>query len=90
VVQVEQEIYLQAVLELPQLQPTHQAQAVAVAVLLPLAVTHQEMMAVLAEMAEAEAEALTTQEHQVLAATAYFIYTTKEKINGNIRNDERQ
>jgi chromosome segregation and condensation protein ScpB len=54
-----------------------------------LAVTHQEMMAVLAEMAEAEAEALTTQEHQVLAATAYFIFTTKGKINGNIRNDKR-
>jgi len=30
-------------------------------------------------MAEAEAEALTTLEHQVLVATAYFIFTTKEK-----------
>jgi hypothetical protein len=36
----------------------------------PLAVTHQEIMAVQAEMAEVVAEPPTTQAHQVLAATA--------------------
>jgi hypothetical protein len=39
---------------------------------------HQVILAELVEMVEAEAEALTTLEHQVLAATAYFIFTTKE------------
>jgi hypothetical protein len=54
-------------------------QAEVVVVLLLLAVTHQVIQAVLAEMVEAEAEALTTLEHQVLAAMAYFIFTTKEQ-----------
>jgi hypothetical protein len=63
-------IYLQAEQEAHQLLQTQAAQEAVVVDILPLAVTHQEMMAVLAEMAEAEAEALTTQEHQVLAAMA--------------------
>jgi hypothetical protein len=70
VVQVVQVINLQVELELPQLLLIHQVQVVAVVVSSPLAVTQQVTQAVLAEMAEAEAEALTTQEHQVLVATA--------------------
>jgi hypothetical protein len=80
----------QAELVAHQLQPTQVEQVVAVVVLLPLAVTHQATQVELAEMAEAEAEPPTTQAHQVLVAMAYFIFTTKGKINGNIRNDEWQ
>jgi hypothetical protein len=69
---------LMAELELHQLQPTQAEQVVAVAAISLLAVTHQVTLVALAETAEAEAEALTTQAHQVLAATAYFIFTTKE------------
>jgi hypothetical protein len=60
----------QVELELPQLQPTHQVQAEVVAVLSPLAVTHQVTQAELVEMAEVVAEALTTLEHLALVVTA--------------------
>ena len=59
-----------------QLIPVAQVEAVlAIAV---MAVTHQVTQAEQAETAEAEAVALTTLEHQALAVTAYFIFTTKE------------
>jgi hypothetical protein len=63
-------IYLQVELELHQRLLTQAEQVVAVVAISLLAVTHQVMMVALAETAEAEAEALTTQAHQVLAATA--------------------
>jgi hypothetical protein len=43
-----------------------------------LAVTHQVTLVALAETAEAEAAALTTQAHQVLVAMVSSIFTTKE------------
>ena len=63
-------IYSQAELVAHQLQPTQAVQVVAVVAISLLAVTLQVTLAALAETAEAEAEALTTQAHQVLAATA--------------------
>jgi hypothetical protein len=42
------------------------------------AATHQVTLAALAEMAEAVAEALTTQAHQVRVAMVSSIFTTKE------------
>jgi hypothetical protein len=51
--------------------------AVALAIAL-LAVTHQVTLAVLAETVAVAVAVLTTQAHQVLAVTAYFIFTTKE------------
>jgi hypothetical protein len=53
-------------------------QAAVVEDLFLLAVTRQATMVVLVEMAEVVAEPPTTQAHQVLAATALFIFTTKE------------
>jgi hypothetical protein len=63
-------IYSQVELELHQRLLTQAEQVVAVVAISLLAVTHQVMMVALAETAEAVAEALTTQAHQVLAATA--------------------
>jgi ABC-type antimicrobial peptide transport system ATPase subunit len=71
-------IYSQVELVAHQLLPTQAEQVVAVQVLSLLVLTHQATQVELVEMAEAEAEALTTQAHQVLAATAYFIFITKE------------
>jgi hypothetical protein len=53
-------------------------QVVAVQAILLLAATHQVTLVALAETAEAEAEALTTQAHQVRVATVSSIFTTKE------------
>jgi hypothetical protein len=77
---VELAIYLQAELALHQRLPTQAEQAVAVAVISLLAVTLQVTQAVLAEMVEVVAVALTTQAHLALAVTALFISTTKEKL----------
>jgi hypothetical protein len=71
-------IYLQAELVAHQRLQTQVVQVEAAVAILLLAVTHQETLVVLAETAEAEAEALTTQAHQVLAATVSSIFTTKE------------
>jgi hypothetical protein len=70
-------IYSQAVLELHQRLLT-QAVLVAVAQAISvLAVTHQVTLAVLVVTVAAVVAVLTTQAHQVLAVTAYFIFTTK-------------
>jgi hypothetical protein len=63
-------ISLQVEQELHQQPQTHLVQAEVAEDLSLLAVTHLVTQAVLAEMAEAEAEALTTLEHLVLAVTA--------------------
>jgi hypothetical protein len=71
-------IYSQAELVAHLLHLIQAEQVVAVQVIVVQAVTHQVTLAVLAEMAEAVAEALTTLEPLALVATAYFIFTTKE------------
>jgi hypothetical protein len=71
-------IYLQAELVAHQRLLTQAVQVVAAVAISLLAVTHQVTLVVLAVTAEAVAVVLTTQAHQVLAATAYFIFTTKE------------
>jgi hypothetical protein len=70
---------LQVEQEAHQLLLTQAEQVVAVAVSLPLAATLQVTQVELAEMAGAGAGALTTLEHLVLVATAFFIFTTKRK-----------
>jgi hypothetical protein len=44
----------------------------------------------LVEMVEAAEAALVTQVRLALVVLAFFIYTTKEINNGNIRSNERQ
>jgi hypothetical protein len=77
---VEMAIYTQAELVAHQRLLTQAEQVVAVAAISLLVVTLQVTQAVLAETAEAVAEALTTLEHLVLAVMALFISTTKEKL----------
>jgi hypothetical protein len=71
-------IYSMAELVAHQRLLTQAVQVVAVQAISLLAVTHQVTLVALAETAEAVAEALTTQAHQVLAATVSSIFTTKE------------
>jgi hypothetical protein len=71
-------IYLQAELEAHQQLPTQVVQVVAVQAISQQAATHQVTLVALAETAEAVAEALTTQAHQVLVAMVSSIFTTKE------------
>jgi hypothetical protein len=71
-------IYSMAELELHQRLLTQAVQVAAVLVIAAQAVTQQVTQAVLAVTVAAVAAVLTTQAHQVLVATAYFIFTTKE------------
>jgi hypothetical protein len=77
VVRVALAIYLQVEQAVHQRLQTQAAQAVAVAVTLPLAVTHQVMMVELAAMVAVAVAVPTTLEQAVQAVMAYFISTTK-------------
>jgi hypothetical protein len=71
-------IYSQAELVAHQRLQTQAEQVEAVVDISQQAVTHQVTRVELAETAEAEAEALTIQAHQVRVAMVSSIFTTKE------------